>query len=64
MVKKTEGIGSSFRGAGSFYGFGEVWWLKSNFNPNKVGVFDGSFFWARGGQFYPTPLFIFQEKLM
>ena len=49
MVKKTEGIGSSFRGAGSFYGFGEVWWLKSNFNPNKVGVFDGNFFWARGG---------------
>ena len=31
-------------------------------NPNKVGLFDGSFFW--GGSQFEAPTFIFQEELI
>ena len=32
------------------------------FNPNKAGLFEGSFFWGGGCQF--DPFFIFQEELI
>ena len=37
--------------------------MNDIFNPNKAGLFEGSFFWGGvGGQF--TPPFIFQEELI
>ena len=37
---------------------------SSLLNPNKTGIFEGSFFWGRGVHLNPAPLFIFQEELI
>ena len=37
--------------------------FENSFNPNKAGLFEGSFFWEGGGGQFDPP-FIFLEELI